>query len=79
MNHPVFVDRIEPTEEGEPLAVLLLQQAEGEYLEWRVPLSWLPEGTREGDWLTVHFEPAPHLREQVHQEIEDLLRELQGD
>ncbi len=79
MKPAVFVDRIEVVEEGEPLAVVLLQRAEGDYLEWLVPLNWLPEGTREGDWLTVQFTPAPELREQVHQEIEDLLRDLQGE
>ncbi|CUU11038.1 Protein of unknown function (DUF3006) [Armatimonadetes bacterium GBS] len=75
----VFVDRIESRADGEPLAVLLVRRGEGDYLEWHAPLSWLPEGTREGDSLVVHFEPDPETRAQLRQEIEDLLRELQQD
>jgi hypothetical protein len=48
-----FVDRIETDERGEPLAVLLVELDEGDYLHWLCPLAWLPPDTREGSWLRV--------------------------
>jgi hypothetical protein len=52
-----FVDRIETDERGEPLAVLLVELDEGDYLHWLCPLAWLPPDTREGSWLQVAFTP----------------------
>lgn len=75
----VFVDRIESRSAGEPLAVLIVRESEGEYYEWAVPYSWLPAGTREGDVLEVHFERDSESRQQLHQEIADLLDELQQE
>ncbi len=75
----VFVDRIETTQEGRQLAVLLLRLGEGDYLHWLIPLEWLPEGTQEGDWLQVQFTPDPDTKAQIRQEIDNLLDELLGE
>lgn len=72
-----FVDRIEPTETGELLAVMLIRLGEGDYLQWLCPVAWLPEGVREGDWLQVEFRPDAETRQAVKDEIEALLRELE--
>lgn len=74
-----FVDRVETTEDGNALAVLLIHRAEDEYLQWLCPLEWLPPGTREGDWLRVEFVPDAEARAQMRSEIESLLQELQGE
>ncbi len=75
----VFVDRIETTDTGEQIAVLLVPVAEGDYLRWLCPLHWLPPDTREGSWLRVEFTPDPDTGAQVRSEIEALLRELQEE
>jgi hypothetical protein len=74
-----FVDRIETSERGEPLAVLLVELDEGDYLHWHCPLAWLPPDTREGTWLRVEFTPDPETQAAVGSEIESLLQELQGE
>ncbi len=73
----VFVDRIETTERGETLAVLLIRVGEGDYLQWLCPLEWLPPDTREGDWLQVEFRSDAETKQAVKDEIEALLRELE--
>lgn len=75
----VFVDRIEPTEGGESLAVLLVPCGEGDYLRWLCPLAWLPPETREGTWLRIEFTPDPETQAQLRSEIESLLNELQEE
>ncbi|MDW8050891.1 MAG: DUF3006 domain-containing protein [Armatimonadota bacterium] len=75
----VFVDRIEPTESGESLAVLLVPLGEGDYLRWLCPLAWLPPKTREGTWLRIEFTPDPETQAQLRSEIESLLSELQEE
>jgi hypothetical protein len=74
-----FVDRIETTEDGNSLAVLLIRLAEGEYLQWLCPLEWLPPNTREGNWLRVEFSPDAETQAEMRSEIESLLQELQGE
>lgn len=71
-----FVDRIEPTETGELLAVLLIRLGEGDYLQWLCPVDWLPEGVREGDWLQVEFRPDAETKQAIREEIDALLDEL---
>lgn len=75
----VFVDRIETTEGGDSIAVLMIRLAEGEYLQWLCPLEWLPPNTREGDWLRIEFSPDAETQAEMRSEIESLLQELQGE
>ncbi|MGQ9900752.1 MAG: DUF3006 family protein [Fimbriimonadales bacterium] len=72
----LFVDRIETTEQGERIAVLLVPLSEGDYLEWLCPAEWLPPDTHEGSWLQVAFTLDEATRTEMRQEIEELLREL---
>ena len=74
-----FVDRIETDERGEPLAVLLVELDEGDYLHLLCPLAWLPPDTREGTWLQVVFTPDEQAQAEMRSEIESLLQELQGE
>jgi hypothetical protein len=74
-----FVDRIETDERGEPLAVLLVELDEGDYLHWLCPLAWLPPDTREGTWLQVVFTPDEQAQAEMRSEIENLLQELQEE
>jgi hypothetical protein len=74
-----FVDRIETTERGEPIAVLLVALGEGDYLHWLCPLAWLPPDTREGTWLQVVFTPDEQAQAEMRSEIENLLQELQEE
>ncbi|MDW8052874.1 MAG: DUF3006 family protein, partial [Armatimonadota bacterium] len=73
------VDRIETTEQGDALAVLLIRHSDGEYLRWLCPLAWLPPNTQEGDWLCIQFTPDAGTKAEVRAEIESLLRELQEE
>lgn len=75
----LFVDRIETTERGESIAVLLVPVGEGEYLHWLCPLEWLPPDTREGQWLRIEFTPDAETQSELRREIENLLQELQGE
>ncbi|MCS6919722.1 MAG: DUF3006 domain-containing protein [Fimbriimonadales bacterium] len=74
-----FIDRIEPTETGAPLAVLLIRLGEGDYLQWLCPVEWLPAGVREGDWLQIEFRPDAQTQQAMRSEIEALLDELQKE
>ncbi|MCX7992235.1 MAG: DUF3006 domain-containing protein [Fimbriimonadales bacterium] len=74
-----FVDRVETTERGDLLAVLLIRLAEGDYLQWLCPLEWLPPNTREGDWLRVEFTPDAEAQAEMRTDIESLLQELQEE
>ncbi len=74
-----FVDRIETTERGETLAVLLIRLDEGDYLQWLCPFEWLPPDTREGDWLRIEFAPDAETKTEMRSAIESLLQELQEE
>ena len=40
------------------------------------PFDLLPEGTREGDWLTLSFEKAPEVKQKYYDETAALLNDL---
>lgn len=73
-----FVDRIETLENGERVAVLVVRWQVGDYFTWVVPVEWLPPETKESDWLQVSFEPDIETRERTHQQVEQVLKELQS-
>jgi hypothetical protein len=66
----LFVDLIDGG-----FATLLTDRRDGSVT---VPLSALPPGVREGDWLRAAFEPAPERKAEAMDEIEKLYEEL-GD
>jgi hypothetical protein len=77
----VYVDRIETFEQstGNQVAVLLLRLEEGVYREWHIPLSFLPDGTQEGDVLRVLFEPDQQEKAALKKRVESLMTELFDD
>lgn len=48
-----YLDRIEELEDGSASAVFLVEEEEDEFSEFVLPASFLPEGTQEGEYLTI--------------------------
>ncbi|HMG35246.1 MAG TPA: DUF3006 domain-containing protein [Blastocatellia bacterium] len=71
LSHKLVVDRIE----GE-LAVLLVY--DDDRIRINVPLSLLPEGTREGDHLNVQFSRDEEGRRLEEDRVTRLMRELKS-
>jgi hypothetical protein len=69
------VDDITENAEGELLASLVTADGDG----FIIPVSLLPEGTREGDMLNVTLERDPDETERVRRRIQELQRRLFGD
>jgi hypothetical protein len=65
----VVIDRIE-----ESLAVLLV--ADNDEIGFNLPLSYLPEGVKEGDHLDVKFTIDTQSREETERRAKELLRDL---
>lgn len=70
----VTVDRIEVTERGEPLAVLVFD--DGQQLV--LPVRALPQGTRDGSVLRLRFEPDPVTERERREVIRRLQQRLFG-
>jgi hypothetical protein len=66
-----FVDAI-----NNAVATLLAEDGDGSVT---VPASALPHGVREGDWISVSFEPAPEKKAGTAGEIDSLYGELGDD
>lgn len=64
----LFIDQIE-----EDLAVLIEDGAEAQ--EYFVPLTQLPEGAREGSWLTMEI-PSPYTLSSFYAAVQDGREEL---
>ena len=64
----LFIDQIE-----EDLAVLIEDGAEAQ--EYFMPLTRLPEGAKEGSWLTVEI-PAPYTLSSFYAAVQDGREEL---
>ena len=48
-----YLDRIEELENGSASAVFLVEEEEDEFSEFVLPSKFLPEGTSEGEYLTI--------------------------
>lgn len=48
-----YLDRIEELEDGSATAVFLVEEDEDEFREFVLPADFLPEGTGEGEYLTL--------------------------
>ena len=68
------VDEIGPDQDNNLLATLVSD--EGDIAT--MPLALLPQGTRVGDVLTLHFTPEPDERSRRRQKIAELQRRLFG-
>lgn len=63
------VDRIESG-----LAVIVL--SDDDEIQFDIPLKYLPVGTKEGDHLTLAFEPNPAGAEAARKRIAEMKKEL---
>lgn len=68
----VFIDRIESN-----IAVMLIVDREGINLD--IPIEYLPEGVRAGDYFDISFTSDPASRVTAEQRTKDLLKELTKD
>lgn len=65
----VVIDRIEGS-------IAVLQDYDNEKISFDLPLSYLPEGARAGDHLSVSFTLDPASRLETEESVGDLLKEL---
>ena len=70
----VTVDEIVPDHDSIPLATMVTDT--GDIIT--APLALLPEGTRAGDVLSIHFEQQPDERQVRRDHIAELQRRLFG-
>jgi hypothetical protein len=66
-----FVDRI-----SDGIVTMLYEEAE---FSVTLPLSALPDGVKEGDWLRAMFEIDVAQKSRVRRDIDALMEELGGD
>ena len=70
----VFLDRIEELEDDSALAVLLIEEDEDEFREFTLPADLLPEGTGEGEYLTIKISRDVEKTQAALEEARELLR-----
>ena len=75
----VFLDRIEELEDDSALAVLLIEldADEDEYREFTLPADLLPEGTSEGEYLTLKISRNKLKTAEALEEARELLKRNQ--
>lgn len=75
----VFLDRIEELEDDSALAVLLIEldEDEDEYHEFTLPADLLPEGTGEGEYLTLKISRDKLKTAEALEEARELLKRNQ--
>ena len=75
----VFLDRIEELEDDSALAVLLIEldADEDEYHEFTLPADLLPEGTGEGEYLTLKISRDKQKTAEALEEARELLKRNQ--
>lgn len=75
----VFLDRIEELEDDSALAVLLIEldADEDEYHEFTLPADLLPEGTGEGEYLTLKISRDKLKTAEALEEARELLKRNQ--
>ena len=75
----VFLDRIEELEDDSALAVLLIEMDadEDEFHEFTLPAELLPEGTGEGEYLTIKISRDEQKTAKALEEARELLKRNQ--
>ena len=73
----VFLDRIEEDADGSAEAVLLLEEEEDEVREFVLPADFLPEGTGEGEYLTIKISRDEEKTKEALEEARALLKKLE--
>ena len=72
----VFLDRIEELEDGSATAIFLFEEDEDEFREFVLPMNFLPEGTGEGEYLTIKFSRDTEKTDEALEEAKELLKEV---
>lgn len=73
----VFLDRIEEDEDGSAEAILVLEEEEDEFREFVLPADFLPEGTNEGEYLTLQISRDEEKTTEALDEARALLKKLE--
>ena len=73
----VFLDRIEEEEDGSATAVFLFEEEEDEFREFVLPADFLPEGTGEGEYLTIKISRDEEKTTESLDEARALLKKLE--
>ena len=70
----VYLDRIEEQEDESALAVLLIEEDDDEFREFVLPADFLPEGTDEGEYLTLKISRDKYKTKAALDEARELLK-----
>ena len=73
----VFLDRIEEEEDGSSTAILFFEEEEDEFREFVLPADFLPEGTNEGEYLTIKIFRDAEKTTEALDEARALLKKLE--
>ena len=69
-----YLDRIEELENGSASAVFLLEDEDDEFSEFVLPAKFLPEGTNEGEYLTIKISRDQDKTAEALDEARELLK-----
>lgn len=69
-----YLDRIEELEDGSASAVFLVEEEEDEFREFVLPADFLPEGTKEGEYLTIKISRDQDKTNEAFDEARELLK-----
>lgn len=69
----VFLDRIEELEDDSAEAILLIEEEEDEFREFTLPADFLPDGTCEGEYLTIKISRDKEKTQAALDEAKELL------
>lgn len=72
-----FLDRIEELEDGTATAVFFIEEEEDEFREFVLPADFLPEGTDEGEYLTIKISRDKAKTTEALDEARELLKNLE--
>jgi len=70
----VYLDRIEEQEDDSALAVFMIEDDEDEFREFVLPADFLPEGTDEGEYLTLKISRDKDKTKAALDEARELLK-----
>ena len=73
----VYLDRIEELEDDSAVAILLIEEEEDEFREFTLPADFLPEGTGEGEYLTIKISRDEDKTAEALEEARELLKNVE--
>ena len=73
----VYLDRIEELEDDTAEAIFLIEDDEDEFREFILPADFLPEGTGEGEYLTIKISRDTEKTQEALEEARELLKKTE--